>query len=116
MIRSLRPLAAIALALVLVLTAQSMAAARGAPAVAGAITLCTGAGPVTLLTDAEGQPLAPSHICPDCTLTLDAGPAGPMLALSHVAVRIAPLLPRDTSVRLDAVMQPFSARDPPAVV
>lgn len=116
MIRALRPLAAIALALVLVLTAQSMAVARGAPGIAGTVTLCTGTGPVTLLTDAEGQPLGPSHICPDCTLTLGTAPAGPVLALSPVALRIEPLLPRDTSVRLDAGPQPFSARDPPAVV
>ncbi len=116
MIRSLRPLAAIALALVLILTAQPMAVARGAPGIAGAVTLCTGTGPVTLLTDAEGQPLSPSHICPDCSLTLGTAPAGPVLTLSQVVLRIAPRLPRDTSVRLNAGPQPFSARDPPAAV
>jgi len=70
------------LALLLVLTAQAMAVARGMPGVAGAVVLCTGTGPVTVLTDAEGQPVGPAHICPDCTLSLIVAlaQAGPVTA------------------------------------
>lgn len=108
--------AAIAMALLLVLTAQSMAVARGMPAVAGAVVLCTGAGPVTILTDAEGQPLGPAHICPDCTLSL-------ILALGQAAPGAAPPSGQAARVLLPAAVRPaaravhpFRARGPPVPV
>lgn len=61
---------AVALALVLTLTAQGMALARTAPDPAGQMVLCTGTGPVTVLVDAEGQPTGAVHICPECALSL----------------------------------------------
>ncbi|MRU16279.1 hypothetical protein FDP25_12625 [Roseovarius sp. A21] len=59
-----------ALALLLALTSQTMAVARGAPAPVGQAVLCTGTGPVTVLVDADGQPTGQVHICPDCALGL----------------------------------------------
>lgn len=113
MTRACRPLIAVVLALLLVLTAQAMAVARGMP---GAVVLCTGTGPVTVLTDAEGQPVGPAHICPDCTLSL-------IVALAQAGPVTAHPMGRAVAVALPAVarlaareIQPFSARDPPAVV
>lgn len=116
MTRHLRPFAAILLAFVLVLTAQSMAVARGAPDVAGAITLCTGTGPVTLLTDRDGQPLGAAHICPDCSLTLGTGPAACSGQLAVMLGQGARVLPKHSAVLPDRAPQPFSARDPPVAV
>jgi len=65
-----RSLLALALALVLVLTGQGMAVARGMSGPDGTMVICTGAGPVTVYVDADGTPMAPPHICPDCALSL----------------------------------------------
>ncbi|WP_116598069.1 hypothetical protein [Primorskyibacter marinus] len=79
-----RSLFAVMLALVLTLTAQSMALARGQTMVAGQMVLCTGAGVVTVQVDAEGNPVSPSHICPDCALNLlMAVAADPVEVLPH---------------------------------
>lgn len=84
--RCMRAYLALALSLVLVLTSHSMAQARGMAAPAGEMVICTGSGYVTVLTDAEGQPVGPSHICPDCALSLFAALGGgfeaPVLPLS----------------------------------
>ncbi|WP_298837480.1 hypothetical protein [uncultured Roseobacter sp.] len=61
-----RPFAAIVLGLMLVLTGQSMAVARGAAAATGEMVICTGAGTVTVYTDAGGNPTSAPHICPEC--------------------------------------------------
>ncbi len=56
------------LALVLVLTGQSMAIARGAGMPDGSMQICTGSGPVMIYVDDNGQPVAPPHLCPDAAL------------------------------------------------
>lgn len=67
------------LCLLLALTGQSLAVARGAAQPVGEIVLCTGTGPVSVAVDAEGQPVATPHLCPDClpgfAAVLDAPPA-----------------------------------------
>ncbi len=65
-----RSIIAVLLALVLGLTSQSMAVARGASAATGQMVLCTGTGPVAVYLDAEGQPTAAPHICPDAALNI----------------------------------------------
>ena len=66
---------AICLAVVLVLTGQSMAAARGAADATGKMVLCVGTQSVVVYMDEQGQPTQAPHFCPDCTLTLiDAAP------------------------------------------
>lgn len=57
---------ALGLCVVLALTSQSQLLARGAAQPVGHVVLCTGTGPVTVAVDAEGQPVATPHICPDC--------------------------------------------------
>ena len=114
MIRRLRPLSAILLALCLVVTAESMALARGQATAAGEIVICTGAGLVTVAVDAEGDPVAPAHICPDCALSLIAAPPGAPAALAPAA-RLLPLRFAAAPAPDAAAPRhsPVSARDPP---
>ncbi|WP_319825668.1 hypothetical protein [Thalassovita sp.] len=72
MTKLLRTYLGISLALMLALTGQSMAVARGTPSAAGQIILCTGTGPIAVLVDENGQPVGKPHICPDCALSVFA--------------------------------------------
>lgn len=58
------------LAVVIALTAQSAALARTMPDATGQMVICTGTGPVMMYFDAEGEPTAPPHICPDYALSI----------------------------------------------
>ncbi|WP_137699410.1 hypothetical protein [Marimonas lutisalis] len=89
--RRLRPILGLVLALMLALTGQSMAVARGMPDAAGQIVLCTGAGPISVMVDDEGNPVGPSHICPDCALSLFA---------MDVSLPLVPARPLGKGVRL----------------
>jgi hypothetical protein len=62
------------LALSLVISGQAIAQAKGASPATGQLVICTGAGAVTVFTDADGNPTAPPHLCPDCILGALAGP------------------------------------------
>ncbi|WP_380995191.1 hypothetical protein [Sedimentitalea sp. HM32M-2] len=106
-----------ALVLLLLLTSQSMAVARGAPGPAGQMQLCTGTGPVMVYVDADGAPVGPPHICPDFALTLldhvAASPAGGP-GLVSVGRRLSVILPVRQS---GAIFRPRSvARAPPVPV
>jgi len=116
MIKQIRPFAAIALALMLVFTAQSMAVARGMAGANGMVVLCTEAGAVSVLVDADGQPVGPTHICPDCTLSLIAAVAPPALLLAHPMGRAETLQVAYLSVIAERLTLPFSARDPPVLI
>jgi hypothetical protein len=72
MLRLSRPFQASLLCVLLVLTGQSMAVARGAMASGGQMVICSGAGPVTVHVDAQGNPTTAPRVCPDCVLTLQA--------------------------------------------
>ncbi len=108
-----RPFLGLMLALVLALTGQSMAVARGMPDAAGRIVLCKGAGPITVLVDDEGQPVGPAHICPDCALSLFAmGAAVSEMPVRRLGkgVRLRP----EAAVRMGALDGPVArARGPP---
>ena len=78
---TLRPLISLTLALILALSSQSMAVARGASAGTGQMVICSGVGVTVIYVDSEGQPTAAPHICPDATLLVgadvpDVGPVG----------------------------------------
>ncbi|KUF12190.1 hypothetical protein [Pseudoponticoccus marisrubri] len=66
----LRPLAGLALALMLVVTSLTLSAARGQAAPVGEMVICSGGFAVSVPVDAEGNPTGPAHICPDCALSL----------------------------------------------
>lgn len=63
---------ALLLALILSMTGHTMAVARGHMAAARTVILCVGTGFVTVPLDSHGRPLGPTHVCPDCALTLFA--------------------------------------------
>ncbi|WP_323803104.1 hypothetical protein [Sulfitobacter litoralis] len=77
---TLRSLSALVLALMLALTGQSMAVARGASAAMGQMVLCTGAGPVAIYVDAQGKPTSAPHICPDSALNVAMSDAVALVA------------------------------------
>ncbi|SLN67230.1 hypothetical protein AQS8620_03133 [Aquimixticola soesokkakensis] len=114
MIRILRPLSALALCFTLVLTASAMAQARGQMrAASGAIVLCTGTGPVTVVVDENGAPLGRIHICPDCALSLIAGLL-PLWQLPQKAARAQRLVAIDMALHATPRALPIpAARAPP---
>jgi len=112
--KPLRPILALCLCTLMALTSQTMAVARGAPAPAGTMVLCTGTGPVTVLVDAEGKPTGAVHICPDCALGLFHA----LLIGPHVMPRLATATALDrfeTALQIAiAARAAFMARAPPA--
>lgn len=82
-----------ALILLVVLTGQGLAVARGAPGPTGQVELCTGSGPVMVDLDETDAPVGPPHLCPDYALSLILLVAGPEMT----AVRV------ETPRRLHAV-------------
>lgn len=104
------------LALMLALTSQSMAVARGAAAATDKITLCTGTGPMAVYVDAEGNPTQAPHLCPDSTLhvVFDVDPPRADVPLDIVLHRAASL-PAVDAPRVVAPVRPPS-RAPPSVV
>ncbi|MBW4981954.1 hypothetical protein KZZ07_05295 [Mameliella sp. CS4] len=68
--QKLRPFIGVLLAMTLALTGLSAAYARGQADPAGSIVICRGLTVVTVLVDADGQPVEPPHICPDAATVL----------------------------------------------
>ena len=105
------------LALLIAVTSQQMAMARGMTKDAsGQVILCTGQGPTVVTLDAQGNPMGPVHICPDCALTVMAFADAPAVVV-HQVVHIQSLT--QTPVRK---LQPYvfatraQARGPPLAV
>lgn len=113
--RMIHPLQAIALALLLVLTGQSMALMRSAPDASGQMVLCTGTGPITVLTDENGQPVGPPHICPDCAMSLFAAVQAAPEMLSRPVTRGEAVVVPAPATTPQAARVVSSARDPPAL-
>ena len=106
------------LSLVLVLTAQSMAIARGANTGAtDQIVICSGGASVTVYVDETGTPVDPPHICPDCMLHL----LGAVLTHDPVAwvpdrtLRVA-LVAASSEAILRTPRMPIRVRGPPMTV
>lgn len=107
---------ALFLALLLVLTGQSMAIARGFGGPAGEMVLCTGSGPVMVYVDENGAPTKPPHYCPDGVLSLlvDMPAPDPMLLpLIMRSVALPGLTP--ALIRLSSLLR-ATARAPPRPV
>lgn len=97
-------------------TGLSVAMARGQSGSAGAVVICRGLTVVTVLVDADGQPVEAQHLCPDAVLALfvDVGVAAtmPQVALSWAPVDRAP-------EELSGVARPartLRARGPPVLL
>lgn len=107
----LRPFLHLTLVLTVLLTAQVMGAARGQARVAGELVICSGQGVVTLRLDADGNPVDPPMICPDCALTLlvqgisEGGSLAPPVSVTPViwpgpvAAPVKPATPVHTQAR-----------------
>ncbi|MQY43347.1 hypothetical protein GG681_11900 [Epibacterium sp. SM1969] len=50
------------------LMGQGAAAGMVMPDAAGRMVICTGDGVISIYVDADGQPTAPDHVCPDCVV------------------------------------------------
>ncbi len=75
----------ILLALLIAVTSQQMAVARGMMMnAAGQVVICTGHGVQTITIDHQGDPIEVVHICPDCALTLAALAQAPTTAPAPV--------------------------------
>ncbi len=111
-----RPLIALCLALLMVLTGQAVAVARGQPGAEGWAEICSGTGPVMVAVDAKGQPVGPAHLCPDdAALLLQAIPAA---ALDAVPARTAHRIAFPPDIRSSHNPAPLSpaARGPPVAL
>ena len=98
----------------LAVTSVTLAAARGhAPAV-GQMTLCVGGGMVMVAVDADGNPTAPPHVCPDGVAALvQVDMAAPAMPLRRMADGERLSLP--PAMQLAAAQAPVArARAPPA--
>lgn len=85
----LRHLRLILLCLALVLGGMSMGVVRGQAAAvsqgSSTITICSGYGVTTITLDAQGNPVGPVHLCPDCLAGLSAYLPPSLLSLTDFA-------------------------------
>ena len=82
----MRLLAALFLSVVLAMTSVTLAVARAQPAGVAEMVICSDGAAVTVLIDAQGNPVEVPHHCPDCLTAL---------ATAHAtlpAARITPVL------------------------
>lgn len=109
------------LALLIAVTSQQMAMARGMMKDAsGQVVLCTGSGPVTITLDAQGDPLngtgGPVHICPDCALTMMAFvDAAPVASSPVIHIQTLTQTPVAT-LQIHVIPAVTHARGPPLTV
>lgn len=114
--RPARTLTLIALALLLALTSQSLAVARGQTRAGEAVVICSGGGAVTLTLDAQGNPTGPAHLCPDMALAFFAAlDLPPMTLPARVARAERAVLPPRFAAASQGTPAP-QARGPPAPV
>ena len=74
------------LVVLIVLTAQSAAAARTMPDATGQMVICTGTGPMMIFVDADGMPTGAPQICPEYALSLIVAVAPAALSMSAQGV------------------------------
>ncbi|MDU8909950.1 hypothetical protein [Aestuariicoccus sp. MJ-SS9] len=93
----LHRLTGLAMVLALAVTSLQMAVARGQAMPVGQMVICMGQTVVTIMVDAEGQPVESVHLCPDATLFVAEGdlfvPPQPTLVWQRVFHRDPALAP-----------------------
>jgi hypothetical protein len=103
------------LVLVVVVTSQQLALARGQATAAGEMVLCVGGGMMTVAVDASGKPVGPAHVCPDGVLSF-AGTALPPVILPQTGtVTVADLPPGAAQNGTVARVASPIARGPPGL-
>jgi hypothetical protein len=114
---SLRICQATFLALMLVLTSQAMAVARGTSGPAGQMVLCTGTGPTLIYVDQNGVPTGPAVYCPDCALAgLAALAPHPQFLAFEATITAANFPTRQAVLRISQRPEHARARAPPVAV
>jgi hypothetical protein len=112
----MRTIICLSLALMLALTSQAMAVARGASAATGQMEICSGTSAVTVYVDADGAPTTAPHICPDC-MVIAVGCAASLSITAGGAVTPAILSLEETAQVLAAARrQGPQTRAPPLFV
>ena len=104
----------VCLAVVVALTSVALGQARGQMRMGDRVVICSGAGPVTIEIDAQGNPVGPGHVCPDCALSVMAAqPVARAEPVAPDAMRLAqPAL--HTAMQIgQAGPQTLRARGPP---
>jgi len=114
--RILRPVLFGLLALILALTSQTMAVARGQTRIAGEIVICSGYGLTTISVDEDGNPVGPVHICPDMVLGLMAALEVQPPTLTRPEGGVTQLVATETVIPATQSEPRPRARDPPATV
>lgn len=109
----LRSLATILLILIVGVTSQSMAIARGQTRIADTVVICSGYGIVAIQVDAEGNPVGAPHICPDMALSLLAAPEAAPPVLSRPEGGVQRVEPRETVRTAVSRTIAAQARGPP---
>jgi len=102
-------------ALTLLVTAETMAMARGASPAVSETILCTSHGIERIHLDAEGAPTSAPHICPECLLFFGAlAETAPNIAAPIATKPIKAVAPTLTD-HVDRQISPNRARAPPVV-
>lgn len=111
-----RPLIGLFLALTLAVASVTLAQARAQSHGLHATVICSGAGSVTILLDANGQPAGPPLPCPDCIAGLAAAlPCQPTATPDRPRPTERLTLPR-RATHARALPPVYDARGPPAAV
>ncbi len=110
----MRPLFRLFLILLLVVTGQTLGAARGQAQIAGEMVLCAGEFTTVVTVDAQGNPVKRVTLCPDMATGLMqavalAAPFGAPLRLARAFVPETAEIPAHHSESI-----PPQARDPPS--
>lgn len=111
----LRPLLTLLLAAALAWAGVTMAVARGQAPLAERMVICSGYGMVVVDLDAEGNPVGPVHLCPDCTLALLPGPLAAPAAPRPAPRLLHRLLPPAAPASAGKAVETPRARGPPPV-
>jgi hypothetical protein len=112
----MRSIICVSLALMLALTSQAMAVARGASAATGQMEICSGTSAVTVYVDADGAPTTAPHICPEC-IVIALGCTAPLIITTGGAISPAILsLEKAAQVLAAAKRQGTQTRAPPLFV
>lgn len=112
----LRRLFALSLALLLAITSQALAVARGAAPASGYAVYCMNGSMVTVAIDADGQPVGEPHLCPDAVAGFAVLAAPPPLPAGRMVAGIGVTWPQPLAHLATAAPAAPQARGPPVRV
>ena len=109
-----RFLSALILALVVAVTSQGMALARGQSMAVAETVICVAGGLAAVPVDAQGRPTGPPHVCPDATLLTTGAPCM-AVPTRWTGAGMRPVDPGVTAIAdvPRRAVGPMSARGPP---